>query len=122
MPGEPLDVLHHLALAADWEVALGRGSYEISTLGHTLAEVGFIHLSFPHQLARVAEAFYRDVAEPLVQLTIDPTALTSPVRLEPADPTDPASELFPHLYGPLPVGAVVEIAEARFEEGRFVVG
>ncbi|MEQ6325604.1 DUF952 domain-containing protein, partial [Mycobacterium canetti] len=56
-----------------------------------------------------ANRLYRGRAD-LVLLYIDPAALDSPVRWEPGVPTDPRSMLFPHLYGPLPVRAVIGAA------------
>jgi uncharacterized protein (DUF952 family) len=43
----------------------------------------------------------------LVLLRIDPRRLDAPVRWEPGVATDPESMLFPHLYGALPVSAVI---------------
>ncbi|NEE12995.1 DUF952 domain-containing protein, partial [Streptomyces sp. SID7499] len=37
---------------------------------------------------------------------VDPARLADPVRYE---AMKPGGEEFPHLYGPLPVGAVVEV-------------
>lgn len=93
----------HLALGTDWDAAQTAGEYRISTLGRTLEQEGFIHACADHtQLQGVVRRFYRDVTDPLVLLTIDPTGLD--VRLEtPAD----SAEAFPHIYGPLPVTAVV---------------
>ncbi|GAA3097962.1 DUF952 domain-containing protein [Streptosporangium carneum] len=93
----------HLALSADWDAARQAGEYRVSTLGRTLEQEGFIHACADHtQLNGVVQRFYRDVTEPLVLLTIDPRDLD--VRLEtPAD----SDEAFPHIYGPLPVTAVI---------------
>lgn len=95
-------MLYHLALASDWEDARRAGTYRISTRGKTLDEVGFIHLSLLHQVAGTAGLFFADV-ESVVLLEIDPDRLTDEVRLEPGG----SDELFPHLYGPLPIDAVV---------------
>ncbi|MEV8637116.1 DUF952 domain-containing protein [Streptosporangium sp. NPDC051023] len=93
----------HLALTTDWNAAQTAGEYRVSTLGRTLEQEGFIHACADHtQLHGVAQRFYRDVTDPLVILTIDPTGLD--VRLE--TPTD-STEAFPHIYGPLPVTAVI---------------
>lgn len=114
--------LRHLALASDWEAAQRVGEYRISTLGATLAQVGFIHLSFPHQLCGVAERFYRDVREDLVVLDVDGAAIGDLLVVEPGAP-DPGAELFPHLYGPLPVAAVTAVRAASFDDaGRLVIG
>ncbi|WP_344921742.1 DUF952 domain-containing protein [Streptosporangium oxazolinicum] len=92
----------HLALASDWESARQAGEYRVSTIGRTLDEVGFIHACADHeQLRGVVERFYRDVADPLVLLSVDPTGLD--VRMEAGDDAPGA---FPHIYGPLPITAV----------------
>src|SRR4051794_2010640 len=96
-------MLYHLALAADWEQARHAGEYRVSTLGTSLEQEGFIHTSWPHQLAGVAERFYTDVTEPLVLLQIDEAALDVPWRV---DPVPGSAEGFPHVYGPIPVAAV----------------
>ncbi|GAA3133545.1 DUF952 domain-containing protein [Planomonospora alba] len=93
----------HLALTADWQAARTAGEYRVSTRGRTLEQEGFIHACADHaQLAGVARRFYRGVTEPLTLLTIDPAGLD--VRLEAAPDT---GEAFPHVYGPIPVRAVV---------------
>jgi uncharacterized protein (DUF952 family) len=58
----------------------------------------------------VANAFYRG-AGPLVLLTIDPDLLEAEIREE----SDGGAETFPHIYGPLPVCAVLEVT--RFDPG-----
>ncbi len=110
--------LLHLAEAPLWEAARGTGTYEMSTRGRTLREEGFIHLSLPHQLPGVARMLYGDEGRAgdgdeggagghdLVVLVVDPARLADPVRYE---AMKPGGEEFPHLYGPLPVAAVVEV-------------
>ncbi|MCD9902092.1 DUF952 domain-containing protein [Streptomyces sp. MT29] len=106
--------LLHLAEAPLWEAARGTGTYEMSTRGRTLQEEGFIHLSLPHQLPGVIRMLYGDGDgseggagdHDLVVLVVDPARLTAPVRYE---AMKPGGEEFPHLYGPLPVDAVVEV-------------
>lgn len=104
---QPRGTLMHLALAAEWEAAQAAGVYEISTRGRSLAQEGFVHAAFPHQVDGVARRFYADVTEPLVLLEIDTEVLDAEVVVEPGDPADPTSERFPHVYGPIPVTAVV---------------
>jgi glutathione S-transferase len=92
-------VIYHLALPEVWAAAQRTGSYEQSTRDATLAEVGFVHCSERDQVARTCERFYADLPE-VVLLTVDEAGLD--VRREPAD-----GQLFPHVYGPIPVGHVL---------------
>ncbi len=98
--------IFHLATHEAWTSALAAGTYTVSTLGMELAEVGFIHCSQAEQVAGVYERFYRDVADPLVLLTIDTDLLQEPWRL---DEVDGEPLPFPHIYGPLNVDAVVTV-------------
>jgi uncharacterized protein (DUF952 family) len=96
------DMLVHLCGTEQWAQARSGG-------GVTLADgAAFIHLSRPDQVHLPANRLYRG-REDLVLLHIDPARLDAPVRWEPGVPTDPASMLFPHLYGPLPVAAVIRV-------------
>jgi len=100
--------IYHLALAGDWAAARATGEYRISTRGLTLEQVGFIHASYAHQIAATYQRFYAD-AGPLKLLIIDPqrlAALGLPLRAEAAPDS---GELFPHVYGALPVEAVLQV-------------
>ncbi|MER6115404.1 DUF952 domain-containing protein [Streptomyces sp. A0642] len=112
--------LLHLTERPLWEAARGIGTYEMSTRGRTLHEEGFIHCSLPHQLAGVAEFLYGPGSragagdQDLVVLVIDTDRLAAPVRYE---SLPPGGEEFPHIYGPVPVEAVVEVRPWPHEEG-----
>ena len=93
--------LFHLVLKGDWEQARETGTYQWSTRGMRLVEVGFIHCSWQEQVAKTFERFYADAGDVLL-LEIDPTRLSAPLRAD----AIPTGELFPHLYGPLPIEAV----------------
>ncbi|RBY87061.1 GNAT family N-acetyltransferase [Blastococcus sp. TBT05-19] len=102
------DVLLHLIEPAAWRAALREGAVRPASL----ADVGFVHLSTPDQVHLPARALFpgrRDVA----LLVVDPVRLPDPVRFESGRPEDPAGMLFPHLYGPLPVTAVVAVVPYR---------
>lgn len=101
--------IYHLALPDEWAAAQAAGTYERSTRGRSLADEGFVHCSHRHQLAATAARFYADVPAPVV-LTIDPDLLGAPVVEEAAVP---GGERFPHVYGPIPLDAVV--AAARWD-------
>ena len=93
--------LFHLALAEDWAQAERGGLYSISTRGLSLQQVGFIHLSWRDQVSDTFRRFYADAGEVLL-LTVDPRRVLAPLRADAV----PSGELFPHLYGALPVEAV----------------
>ena len=97
--------LFHIALQEDWEQALTEGSYRISTLGRRFEEVGFIHLSFAHQVKLVADAFYRG-RDDLLLVELDPDGLADHVRVEAVPGAD---EAFPHLYAPIAFGDVIAV-------------
>jgi len=98
--------LYHLALEDDWLEARRHGVYTHSTRGMTLAQVGFIHASWSQQVEPTWRRFYAD-GPPTRLLSIDPARLAAaaiPVREEPAPDS---GELFPHIYGALPLEAVL---------------
>ncbi len=97
-------MLYHLTSVSDWASAQGSGRYTVSTRGRSLAQEGYIHCSFAEQVAATAARFYGDLDE-VVLLSIDESALSSPVVVE---DLVGGGERFPHVYGPIEVGAVVE--------------
>ena len=113
-----LEHIFHIALTRDWEAAKRVGEYRMSTLGKTLDEVGFIHGSFRHQVERIGSFLYSSVSDPMTVLEVDPRRVTAPVRVE---NLEGGSDLFPHIYGALPVAAVVASLPASISGRRFVV-
>jgi uncharacterized protein (DUF952 family) len=97
-------MITHLCSQDEWTSAQKAGSYRPASL----ETEGFIHCSTPEQVLRVANAFYTWVPG-LVLLWIDPEKLRAELRWEPPTmSSDPhAGELFPHIYGPLNLDAVV---------------
>jgi uncharacterized protein (DUF952 family) len=92
----------------------------------SLATEGFAHCSTAAQMVGVADRFYRGTPN-LVLLVIDPDRLTSELRWEPpahpdgtpAKVTDP---LFPHVFGPIDVAAVVDVVPFPCRaDGTFVL-
>ena len=65
-------------------------------------------MSTPKQVHLPANRLYRG-RDDLVLLHIDPARLDSPIRWELGIATDPESMLFPHLYGAVPVDAVINV-------------
>ena len=102
-PGPPPRDIFHITTEADWERAQAEGAYSLSTRGLTLAQVGFVHCAFCEQVSGVANSFFRGVAK-LVVLRIAIDRLNVEVRYE---DLQGSRELFPHVYGPLNLDAVV---------------
>jgi uncharacterized protein (DUF952 family) len=94
----------HLTFRTDWQTALEAGSYQADSL----SSEGFIHCSKPEQVERVANAYYHG-KDGLVLLVIDPQKVTPEIRWEPG--TDKPDELFPHIYGPLDLEAVLQVID-----------
>lgn len=65
---------------------------------------GFVHLIGPGQVASTAFKFFAGRTD-LVLLTIDPERLGAALRWE----ASRSGTLYPHLYGPLPLDAVVAV-------------
>lgn len=100
--------LVHLCSAQDWAGAQAAGALRPESLD----QVGFVHLSTPQQVHLPANRLYRGRTD-LVLLQVDPAKVAAAVRWEPGVAGDPDAMLFPHLYGPLPVGAVTGISAYR---------
>ncbi len=113
--------LWHIARTRDWEDALAAGEYRVSTRGRTLAEEGFIHASYPHHVGAVARLLYADDPEPLVIVEIDRTVLAAHGVVVRTESVPGSQQRFPHLYGPLPVAAVVSTRPVAFDEGGTLV-
>ncbi|MFZ9950940.1 MAG: DUF952 domain-containing protein [Vulcanococcus sp.] len=100
--------IYHLALAEDWRCARADGEYRISTRGHSLEQVGFIHASYAHQIGATHRRFFAD-AGPLKLLVLDPAELERRGLAVRPEPAPGSGELFPHVYGALPVRAVQQV-------------
>ena len=76
----------------------------------------FIHCSYRRQVVPVANRLFRG-RQGLVLLEINPAQVSSPIVHE---NLEGGTELFPHLYGPLPLTAVVRVHEFRCgDDGQF---
>jgi uncharacterized protein (DUF952 family) len=104
-----LVTIYHLAELQHWERAQLSGTYTQSTLGRTLEQEGFIHCSSAQQWPVVRRGFYAEYPNPLLLLEIDELRLSEPPVIEVGNPQ--TGEMFPHLYRPLPVDAVVRVTE-----------
>ena len=93
--------IYHITAGDVWRHAQATGAYT----PETYADDGFIHCSYPRQIVAVANAKFRG-HHGLVLLSIDRSQLLCQV----VDENDAGgSDLFPHIYGPIPAAAVAEV-------------
>ncbi|MEV0683449.1 DUF952 domain-containing protein [Nocardia sp. NPDC050378] len=100
--------LVHLCSSQEWQ----QFAHDGQRRPPSLAESGFVHLSTPEQVRLPANRLFAGRTD-LVLLWLDAARLASPLKWEPGVPGDPESMLFPHLYGPLPVAAVLDVSPYR---------
>jgi len=108
----------HLISEADWE----RFRAQRRWAPLSLRTEGFVHCTAGDALLlQVANTFYRHEPGQFMVLTIDTTRLDAPVRWEHPPDDDPlTATAFPHVYGPLPLAAVVAVRPAlRDDDGTF---
>jgi uncharacterized protein (DUF952 family)/ubiquinone/menaquinone biosynthesis C-methylase UbiE len=104
-----MSVIFHITPQRDWALAQKAGEYRLSTRGVELDEQGFIHCS-DAEVVRIANEVYGDFEGWLVVLEIQVNRLDAEVRYE---NLEGGTELFPHLYGALPVTAVSSVVTLR---------
>jgi len=97
------ELIYHMCRHDEWEQARDLGRYEGSSQDRA---DGFIHFSTAAQLAASA-AKHRAGQRDLVLIEVAADALGPALRWEPAR----GGQLFPHLYGALPVASVRRVAE-----------
>ena len=91
--------VYKLLPVAEWEPARAVGEFRGSPVDEA---DGYIHFSTGAQVLETAVRYFAD-ARDLAMLTVDADRLGDALRWEPSR----GGDLFPHLYGPLPVAAVV---------------
>jgi uncharacterized protein (DUF952 family) len=99
-------MIYHFCRRADWAAAASSGSYAADSL----ATQGFIHCS-PRDYVHVSATMRARGRTDLVVLEIDEARLPAPAVWEEGDPPHPDGMLFPHVYGPIPVAAVVRVTD-----------
>lgn len=102
-------MIYHITSRTAWNEALDRGEFRAESLDTE----GFIHCSTDEQVVPVAHKFYSG-QHGLVLLVIEPALLKSDLKWEPPTggtppPGVPEGDLFPHIYGPINLDAVVKV-------------
>ena len=101
-----------------WQEALKVGEYVQSTIDSTLAEVGFIHCSFPYQTLEIANRKFSS-QDNLLLLLIDVDKVKPSIKNEGA--LSGRSGVFPHIYGPLNIDAVYTVVPLKKNnKGEFI--
>ena len=97
-------MLFHISKQAHWE----KYQDQLLYFPESFDAEGFIHLSTSIQVEGVLERYYKGQKD-LILLTIDETLLDKNLVFEPST----NGELFPHLYGGLPVRSINKIEKIR---------
>ena len=100
-------IIFHITTRKAWDGAAPEGIYRTATFPIE----GFIHCSTQDQVIQVANVRFRGQTG-LVLLSIDSDNVSAEIVYE---NLEGGQQLFPHIYGPLNVDAVVQVAE--FEPG-----
>lgn len=95
-------IIYHIVTPESWEKQEDQDFFE----HENLQVEGFIHCSYAEQLDAVLGRYYSGARRVLI-LHIDPELLTSKLVEEPST----GGEIYPHIYGKINRGAVVEISE-----------
>jgi len=95
------ELIYHMCRRAEWSAAETAGAYRGSSQD---AADGFIHFSTAGQIRESARKHRAEQAD-LVLVTVDAARLGAALKWEPSR----GGALFPHLYGALPLEAVVRV-------------
>ncbi len=98
-----MTTIYKISPRAAWRAAEAAGVFHGAPID--LSD-GYIHFSAAHQVAETAAKHFRGQAD-LVLAAIDGERLGAALRWEPSR----GGDLFPHLYGPLPMSAVTAVVD-----------
>jgi uncharacterized protein (DUF952 family) len=100
---QAVTTIYRIASRADWAAAQSAGAFAGTV--HDLRD-GFIHFSTARQVAETAVKHYAGQRD-LLLLYVDTDALMAPLKWE----VSRGGDLFPHLYGALPITAVRRVED-----------
>ncbi len=95
--------IYKIATRAAWDASLAAGSFVGMPIDHA---DGYVHFSTAAQLAETLRLHFAGQSE-LVVFAVPVAELGEALRWEPSR----GGQLFPHLYGPLPMHLVAESIE-----------
>lgn len=94
-------VLYKILTPCEWTDFQKSGSFKGSPLDQ---KDGFIHAALESQYSKIMEKFFKGV-RPIVLIKIDATRLPQ-ARIK-IEANKPGGDTFPHIYGTIPLEAVV---------------
>ncbi len=107
--GSNVPVLYKIMPRLDWEAAQAKGIYGGSAVDR---KDGFIHLSAANQVRATAQKhFFRQ--SDLVLVSVREEDLGTTLKWE----VSRGGDLFPHIYGPLPLSAIAETVPLPLVQG-----
>ncbi len=102
--------IYLLSSQAEYQQALKSGTL----VRDSLQSEGFIHATPKNQLNRLANKYYKNKKQPLI-LVVDKELISPEIKWEPA-----TGGLYPHIYGPLNMSAVIKVEEISLSsDGNF---
>ncbi len=114
-----MTIILHITRSNEWDASSSTGYYKPSSLNSD----GFIHCSTVEQTVETANLYFANQKD-LILLCIDGNKTEAEVKYEaPAETDDHRNGmLFPHIYGPLNVSAVVRVIKFTPDiNGKFIL-
>ncbi|WP_182177531.1 DUF952 domain-containing protein [Methylobacterium radiotolerans] len=106
-----MPLIYKICPRALWREAEAAGRFTGAPVDH---QDGFIHFSTAAQVAETAARHFAG-QDDLLLVAVEAGALGDGLRYEPSR----GGDLFPHLYGPLPLSAVIAVDEMPLDaDGR----
>lgn len=97
------DVIYKIVTSGQWQAAKEKGVFDGAPVD---LKDGYIHFSTAKQLRETAAKHFAG-QDDLLLISVSPSSMTAKLVYEPSR----GGQLFPHLYGELPLSAVIETVE-----------
>jgi uncharacterized protein (DUF952 family) len=104
--------VYRICEATAWATARATGELPCSELDR---RDGYLHLSSAEQVPGTLARYFAGRGD-LVLLSIDSDRIDGTLRFEPPSGRPSTDELFPHVYGRIPLAAVIEAEPLQLDE------
>ena len=101
-----MTLIYKILPAAEWQEVQAKGRFDGSAID---LRDGYIHFSTAAQAQETGRKYFSGMAD-LMVLAVEGESLGPALKWEPSR----GGDLFPHLYGPLPVSAVKQAFAVTF--------